>query len=216
MDADALARLARRLYVGGPYGMRKLMHYRIRICPFERLIPLVPPGASVLDVGCGGGLFLALLSGAVRDLAGVGFDSSRVAIETAARMAEEVRNAGLPAELRFVRLDVAEPWPSGTFDVVSMVDVLHHVPPAHQKSVFERAIESVKPGGILLYKDMADHPAFEAGMNRLHDLVVARQWIHYVPIRCVEEWAGGLSVVQREELRRFWYRHELRVFRKPA
>jgi SAM-dependent methyltransferase len=217
MGVDELALLARQLYVGGPYLMRKLMHYRIRICPFERLLPLVPPGASVLDVGCGAGLFLALLSGVVPELVGVGFDHSGLAIKTAARMAEEVKKAGLSADLTFVRLGTAEPWPSGTFDVVSLVDVLHHVPPAHQKGVFERATKSVKPNGILLYKDMADHPVFQAGMNRLHDLILARQWIHYVPIRRIEEWAGecGLTITHAKEISRFWYRHEVRVFRKP-
>lgn len=196
--------------------MRKMMQDRIRICPFERLIPHVASGASVLDAGCGAGLFLALLAGAVPDVAGVGFDSSRPAIEAAARMAEQVKQSGLRAELRFVRLDFAEPWPAGLFDVVSLVDVLHHVPPANQKSVFEKATKSVKPGGVLLYKDMANHPAFHAWMNRLHDLLLARQWIHYLPIRRVDEWACefGLALAHAEAISRLWYRHELRVYRK--
>jgi protein-L-isoaspartate O-methyltransferase len=72
MGADELALLAQQLYVGGPYLMRKMMHYRIRICPFECLVPHIPPRASVLDVGCGAGLFLALLAGAVPGVVGVG------------------------------------------------------------------------------------------------------------------------------------------------
>jgi len=217
MNVDELALLARQLYVGGPYLMRKMMHYRIRICPFERLIPHVASRASVLDVGCGSGLFLALLSAAVPDVAGVGFDSSRPAIAMAGRVAEQVRLSGLRAELRFVRLDIVESWPAGLFDVVSLVDVLHHIPPAHQKSVIERATKKVKPGGVLLYKDMANRPAFQAGMNRLHDLLLARQWIHYLPIRCVDEWAAefGLALTHAEAISRLWYRHELRIYRKP-
>lgn len=214
---DELARLARRLYVEGPYLMRKMMHYRIRICPFERILYHVPSGASVLDVGCGAGLFLALLAGTVPDLTGIGFDSSGPAIKTAERMSEEVRRMGLRSALQFLRLDVAEPWPSGTFDVVSLVDVLHHVRPEHQKSVFERASKHVKANGILLYKDMANQPVFHAGMNRLHDLLLARQWIHYVPIHHVDEWARelGLTISHAEGMTRFWYRHELRVYRRP-
>jgi len=193
-----------------------LMHYRIGICPFERLIPHVASGASVLDVGCGGGLFLALLAGTAAGVAGVGFDSSGPAIEAAARMAEQVKLSGLRAELSFVRLDIDEPWPAGLFDVVSLVDVLHHIPPANQKSVFERAVQSVKPDGVLLYKDMANRPLFHAWMNRLHDLLLARQWIHYVSISRVDEWAGesGLALSHAEAMSRFWYRHELRVYRK--
>jgi len=216
LSADELAALARRLYVRGPYLMRKMMHYRIRICPFESLIPHVAPGASVLDVGCGAGLFLALLAGAVPGVAGVGFDSSRPAIDTALQMTEQAKLAGLNADLRFLRLDVAAPWPDGYFDVVNLVDVMHHVPRVHQKSVIQQATEKVKPGGVLLYKDMADQPFFPASMNRLHDLVLARQWINYLPIRLVDEWAGefGMAPAHAETMSRLWYRHELRIFRK--
>ncbi len=218
MGVDELALLARQLYVRGPYLMRKMMHYRILICPFERLIPNVAPGASVLDVGCGAGLFLALLAGAVPDVAGVGFDSSRQAIDAAVQMTEQVKRSGLRAELRFLQLDVGEAWPDGHFDVVSLVDVLHHIPPEHQKSVVERATEKVKPGGMLLYKDMANRPSFHAWMNRLHDLIVARQWIHYLPVRRVDGWAEefGLALAHAETMSRLWYRHELRIFRKPS
>lgn len=197
--------------------MRKMMHHRIVICPFESLIPHVAPGSSVLDVGCGAGLFLALLAGTVSDIAGVGLDSSTPAIETALRMAERAKLLGYPATLRFVRLHVAEPWPAGLFDVVSLVDVMHHVPVADQKSVFRRAVDSVTPGGILIYKDLAHQPAFHAGLNRLHDLLLARQWIHYLPIDRVEEWARelGLPLTHAEAISRLWYRHELRIFRKP-
>jgi SAM-dependent methyltransferase len=213
---DELAAFARRFYQEGPYLMRKLTHYRIHICPFERLIPHVPPGASVLDVGCGAGLFLALLAGAVPGVTGLGFDTGALAIGTAERMAEGVRSSGLPAKLQFFRLDATEPWPAGPFDVVSLVDVLHHVPVAAQKDVFHKAAAAVRPGGLLLYKDMASRPRFQAAMNRLHDLVLAGQWIHYVPIRFIEEWARGLDLTccSAETVSRLWYRHELRVYRK--
>lgn len=217
-DVSELARLVRQLYVSGPYLMRKMMHYRVRICPFERLIVHVNPGSSVLDVGCGSGLFLALLAVSTRHVTGVGFDSSAPAIETAAQMAERAKALGFDAELQFLRLEVAQPWPSGLFDVVSLIDVLHHVPPSHQKSVLERSTHSLKPNGILIYKDIANHPFLPAGMNRLHDLILARQWIHYVPIRNLEDWCRhlGLELTHEESDTRLWYRHELRVFRKPA
>jgi len=196
--------------------MRKMMHYRIRICPFERLISHVRPNSSVLDVGCGAGLFLALIGGTVPGIRGIGFDSSGPAIETALRMAEQAKRLGVDADLTFLRLDVGEPWPEGPFDVVSLVDVLHHVPPLYQKAVFQQAAGCLKPGGILVYKDMADKPVFHAGMNRLHDLVLARQWINYVQVADTETWAreSNLELAHKESLNRFWYRHDLRVFRK--
>jgi 2-polyprenyl-3-methyl-5-hydroxy-6-metoxy-1,4-benzoquinol methylase len=148
----------------------------------------------------------------------VGFDSSAVAIEAGEKMVETAASLYPSATLKLIRLDVAAPWPSGEYDVVSLIDVMHHIPPAAQKKVFSMAVDKVKPGGTLLYKDMARKPFFPAAMNRLHDLVLARQWIHYVPIRQVEEWASesGLTLRHSDHFSRLWYRHDFRVFSKPA
>lgn len=216
-SAAELARLARELYVEGPYLMRKMMHFRLVICPFERLVTHVPACSSVLDAGCGAGIFLAFLAGTVPGISATGFDSSRPAIETAHLMVQHAARTGRRFDLRFELLPVGAPWPDGLFDVVSLVDVLHHIPVPAQRSVIERAIQSVKPGGVLLYKDLASRPRFDAFLNRMHDLILARQWIHYLPIGDVERWAGkcGLRLDYSEDVSRLWYNHELRIFRKP-
>lgn len=209
--------MARRFYRTGPYLMLKAMHYRPYICPFEAIIPHVRPGASVLDVGSGAGIFLAMLAGTLADLNGIGFDSSAVAIETALRMTDEAKLLAPKVKLRFLKLSAAEPWPEGRFDVVSLLDVLHHVHPAQQESVFKQAAQHLAPNGTLIYKDMADSPAIPAAMNRLHDLLLARQWIQYAPIQDVERWGREchLTLSHSEDLSRLWYHHQLRVFRKP-
>jgi 2-polyprenyl-3-methyl-5-hydroxy-6-metoxy-1,4-benzoquinol methylase len=218
VERRELEALARRLYRGGPAVMRKMAHWRIAICPFDRIVGHVGEGASVLDAGCGSGVFLGFLAGTVKGLKGVGFDASPMAIETARRMAERARELGLEAELRFERRDAGAEWPEGTYDVVSLVDVLHHVKPERQRAVIEKAAGRAKAGGMLLYKDMAERPLWCAWLNRLHDLVVAREWIYYAPVGRVEEWARevGLVVEHAEGMGRLWYRHDLRIFRKPA
>jgi 2-polyprenyl-3-methyl-5-hydroxy-6-metoxy-1,4-benzoquinol methylase len=213
-----LSQVSKSLYVDGGLLMRKLQHWRPFICPFERLLPFVPDRSRVLDIGCGGGLFLGLLVGSGRDIAsGTGFDVSAPAIDAARRMASRVERSRGRAVLRFERLDVAAPWPEGPFDVVCLIDVMHHVPPSAQRAVLEQAAAQVTPGGTLIYKDMCRRPHWRALMNRLHDLVLARQWIHYLPIDHAERSlvATGLRVTHRESANRLWYGHELRVFRKP-
>ncbi len=211
-----LSAIAARIYTHGPLTpltLRLLQRFRPYICPFEHLLPWVKHDDTVLDVGCGGGLFLALVTsppgGVVRFA--VGFDSSAAAIATA--------QATRAPRCRFERLDATSPWPPDPahFDVVSIIDVLHHVPPAAQESVIRTAASRVAPGGILLYKDMCRRPLWRATMNRLHDLVLARQWIHYCPIADVEDWArdAGLTLEHQADLPRWWYGHELRVFRRP-
>lgn len=211
-DVAAVIAAARELYDAGPLVMRRMQHLRPYICPFEALLPVVPRGARVLDVGCGSGLFLGLLHRLGYGIRGEGFDASRAATACAETMARRHGDGCL----RFSLVDKDEPWPVGEFDVVSMIDVLHHIPVAHQESAFEAAAERVRRGGLLLYKDMSASPWHLASMNRLHDLVVAREWIHYVPVARVEQWASrmGLKLRAAEQFQRLWYLHDLRVFER--
>ena len=218
LTARDLAGLSRDLYADAAPLMRTLQRWRPYICPFENLLPFVPDNATVLDVGCGSGLFLGLLVASGHDIAsGVGFDASPDAIDAAQHMARVVERREGRAVLAFHRLDVAAPWPAGPFDVVAIIDVIHHVPPGQQSNVLEAASSRVAPGGVLIYKDMCRRPLWRAGMNRLHDIVLARQWIHYLPIdeaeRCL--CATGLRVRHRATANRVWYGHELLVFDKP-
>ena len=225
----ALAAVAGQLFADGPLKLRLLQRYRPYLCPFHKLLPLVPPSATVLDAGCGGGLFLGLLA-STRGLArGLGFDSSPEAIEVARRM-----SLRLPAtvaahstqhtahstrsQLTFEHRRVEDRWPDEEFDVVSLIDVMHHVAPTEQRTLIHLAAERVRPGGLLLYKDMCQRPLWRATANRAHDLLLARQWIHYVPIASVITWARdeGLTAERQEVLNQLWYGHELVVFRREV
>ncbi len=191
---------------------RFLTAHRPRICPFERLVDAVPARSSLLDIGCGNGLFLYLLLRAGRLGQGLGVD-----IRSEATIAGNaaLRGFGI-GQATLSTAGGPTDWPEQQFDAVSMVDVLHHLPRAGQRAFLGAACDRVRPGGLLIYKDMASAPAWAAWANRLHDLVLARQWIQYVPIADVEAIAAGcgLRVAQSGALRLGWYAHELRVFRR--
>ncbi len=121
---------------------------------------------------------LALLSTHRAISRGVGFDVSRAAIALAQDIASELSDQ---TSLEFRQIDATDAWPEGEFDVVCMIDVLHHVDPASQLHVLTLAASRVRRGGILLYKDMAMEPRWCAWWNQAHDLILARQWVHLVP-----------------------------------
>ncbi len=209
-----LSGLARRIYRQESFGTRLIQHYRPYLAPFHRLIELVPAGSTVLDVGCGGGLFLALLWELARIRSGVGFDSDPRAIRVA-QSATSLR-AGTRA-IRFEHSAVESPWPGGQFDVVSVVDVMHHVPRPHRAALLKHAVDRLRPGGRLLYKDPGHRPRWRAAMNTLHDLVLARELVSYTPLPVVLAWAGalGLRHLHTETINMVWYGHEIAVFEKP-
>ena len=211
-----LSFLARRLFVRGSFLIQLFQWYRPFICPFEELIARVPVGSHVLDVGCGEGLFLGLLRVTRQIAFGYGFDNSPQAITIARRMAARVELSGIPASLMFEHQSVTGPWPDRQFDVVSIVDVMHHLPSALQRRLLKLAIRRIKPGGLLLYKDMVCRPRWRAIANRLHDLLFAHQCVHYVQLRKIQEWAtdAGLELIEARTINRLWYGHELCVFRR--
>jgi 2-polyprenyl-3-methyl-5-hydroxy-6-metoxy-1,4-benzoquinol methylase len=215
IDAKRLSAVARSMYTDGQFVRNKLQHWRPYICPFEELVGYVKDGSRVLDIGCGAGLLLSLLSGIGREFEGVGFDVSPAAIDAANQMAGRAASICPQAKLAFHCLDFDAAWPAEEFDVVFLIDVLHHVPPASQRAFLERVISKVRRNGILVYKDMCRRPWWKANANRLHDLVIARELISYVPVATVEQWSGaqGMEVIAREEMTRFWYGHELRVMK---
>ena len=219
-DAAQLSGMAARSYRQGPLVPRLMTRYRPFICPFELMIARVPSGARVLDAACGGGLFLFLLgtSGNLcpRPGASVGFDLSPGSLDLARAAAA---HAGLEM-IRFERADMLAEWPrgdeDGLFDVVSVVDAMHHLPLAARRGAIQSAAARIRPGGILLYKDMCRSPAWRALANWAHDLIVARQWIHYTDIGVVRGWCeeAGLSIEEEGAANRLCYGHEWLVARR--
>jgi SAM-dependent methyltransferase len=94
-------------------------------------------GRRLLDIGCAGGAFPA----AARDL---GFNP--VGVEPSRWMADFARRTyGLD-----IRDGILEPgmFPPASFDVVTLWDVIEHVPQPHD--VLTLAFDLLKPGGLLL------------------------------------------------------------------
>lgn len=209
--AAEAALFARKLFPDSSFGSM-LQRLRPFICPFHELVRQVPTGSRVLDVGCGSGLFLGLLSSVGRIQSGMGFDASPFAISLAVEMAERLSGA----EISFRKIDVSEAWPAGNFDVVSLIDVMHHIPLSEREHTLRLISDRVRPGGIFLYKDMVDQPIWRALANQAHDLIIARQLIKYEPVERVEEFCKtlGLKTVVQKNINMLWYGHELRVFRR--
>lgn len=215
MSPAALAAIAQRTFRSGSAGMRAMQQLRPYICPFEVVLQQIPQGARTLDIGCGGGLLGALVCATRSPARFVGFDSSAAAIAVAKENAANTAGSVRP---EFHRLDVGAPWPSGPFDVVTMVDVLHHIPPGVQQGAIQAAVAAVQPGGRFIYKDISPRGLVRPWANQFHDLVMARQWVHPAEPASVRQWAerAGGRLLQHSRHNRLWYGHELLVFERVS
>ncbi len=195
--------------------LRNLQLGRLKICPFEELISYVPERATVLDMGCGRALFLGLLAGLGRNIRGVGVDMSERAVRAAEITARLVRDKR-PGSTLLIQQANHESLPEGSFEIVSIIDVMHHVPAREQRKFLAAAVARLAPGGLLLYKDMVSTPLWRVFANRFHDLLVSGEVIHEIPLITIRSWAAdhGLQCLRSGLLNRYWYGHEIAVFRK--
>jgi SAM-dependent methyltransferase len=180
---------------------RLLMRYRPYICPFHVLMQYVGTDSRVLDVGCGSGLWLYLLSRLKMIAYGVGVEVNADKIACA----DSLKNPN--DTLEFYHLPAEHDWPNVKCDVLTMIDVLHHIPPQQQREFICRIDKS----GIktVIFKDVDPAAGLKSVMNSVHDLVLSHQLPHYCSRGKIAKWLEeiGFSIVRNERCDMLWYSH---------
>lgn len=99
----------------------------------------LPAGARVLDLGCGNGAKISRLATRF-DVVGVDLSEQQL----------RLARANVP-EATFVHGDLAElDFTPGSFDAVTALYSLVHVPREHHRGLFERIRQWLAPGGLFL------------------------------------------------------------------
>lgn len=203
--ANELCKIAKSLSSELSLKDRILMGQRPRICPFHVLIDFIEPASSVLDIGCGSGLWLFLLTRMNRIASGWGVEVRPKKIAVANSLKRE------SDPLEFITQNPADTWPQKSPDILSMIDVLHHIPPVEQKNFIQR-IDDTKTRRII-FKDIDPTAKIKSCMNTLHDLVLSQQKPTYCRKEKVAGWLEEMGYriqhVGRHDM--LWYSHYLIV-----
>jgi cyclopropane fatty-acyl-phospholipid synthase-like methyltransferase len=148
--------LLHRAFSRYPASHRVHILIRFLTCPFLRMLDDVPMNASVLDIGSGHALFAVLLA---EERA-----SKVLALEP------DLRKSLLPSPSTRIR-KVAGYYSAvrGTFDVVVICDVAYRLTVDAQRTLFARAFALLKPGGVLLCKEMDPERRWKMSWNRLQE-----------------------------------------------
>jgi cyclopropane fatty-acyl-phospholipid synthase-like methyltransferase len=115
----------------------------------------LPEAGSVLDIGCGFGLFSLYYAatGPRRLLRGVDLDGGRIAL---ARRA--ARRLGLD-NVTYEQADARDFKGDAEVQAAYMLDIVHHIAPERVPPLLAQLRRALPPGGRLLVKDVDTQPA---------------------------------------------------------
>ena len=122
----------------------------VRLAYVRRNRPL--SNLRALDVGCGGGLLTEAMAAAGARATGI--DLSEQLIEIA-RL--HLLESGLQADYRVVSAEAMAAEQPGTFDVVTCMEMLEHVP--DPQAIVQACFDALKPGGMLFLSTINRTPA---------------------------------------------------------
>lgn len=147
-----LARIAGALPpVERAYALARFLVLRPRL--LSVMDALLPSDGPLLDLGCGFGLWSAYFGAMRPGRALHGIDLSARRIELAGRVA-----AAVGVQATFDVGDVrAAPLGDG-YAGAYMLDVLHHVPGDAHRALLGRVVGALRPGGVLVVKDITTEP----------------------------------------------------------
>ena len=138
----------------------------------------LPPSGTILDIGCGFGLFSLYYAatGPARLVRGVDLDARRIGM--ARRAAARLGLENVVYELGDARDFKGDSQVSAAY----MLDIAHHVPAHAVPPLLHQLHRAVAPGGMLMVKDVDTRPApkrwFTWALDKLMD---PRAPVHYWP-----------------------------------
>jgi len=154
--------------------------------------------SSVLDVGCGSGIFLREIK-------------DRYSPKT-------LRGVDLPETLHKCEHNIVITHPDKLqidekFDLITFIDVLHHV---KDKEAFlnDYINRHLQKGGYVLIKEMRPDNLLCKLFNRFHDLISAREIISEISEKEVLDYFRSYEVISENRNRVFLYDHYWILFRQ--
>jgi cyclopropane fatty-acyl-phospholipid synthase-like methyltransferase len=192
---------------------RLKISYRPLICPFDDLLNLVKPGANVLDVGCGAGQFLTLVSEFTKANKLAGLEISKDLILQADELLNPLKSKN---SIRLSTYDgIQFPDFVVEYDTVFLIDVLHHVPKNRQVQFLSNLYHNLNSGTTFILKDINAASAW-VYFNKLHDLVLSHEIGNELSVTQAVNLVTeiGFRVLSCSEKQLFGYPHYILVLKK--
>jgi cyclopropane fatty-acyl-phospholipid synthase-like methyltransferase len=179
----------------------------------EMVLSRIPPHCSLFDLGCGTGAFLQLIAQSKNPKSLGGSETNPSLLEKSSAILQK-EYPHLAKTLNFIVSDIP-PSQIESYSVITLVDVLHHIPKLKQKGFLEKIHHNMRSGATFLLKDI-DAASPLVIFNKIHDAIFSSngfQERHSTEI-CTLLQAAGFEIIDKEAKRRLWYPHYLILARK--
>ncbi len=140
---------------------RAYLQVRWLVCPFDRVLPLVPTEGRLLDVGCGSGLWLNYLAMERPGLELHGVDPDARKLALAAKSSHR---------LSLRQQSVEEVTPE-SFDCVTILDVLCLLSDELKTNVLAASHRALRRGGTIVVKDADTRPWWKYAPMAMEEFV---------------------------------------------
>ncbi len=141
-----------------PSGERFHLWTRYRTVPWERVLSSFQSDGSLLDLGCGPGLFGFLLAEA-------GFSGLYWGVDPDERKIRRARRWPGENERRRFCVGSAEEAPRGPFTQLALLDVLYLIPRRARGAFIERAVQHLSPGGRCVVLTSGGGPVWKRALD---------------------------------------------------
>jgi 2-polyprenyl-6-hydroxyphenyl methylase/3-demethylubiquinone-9 3-methyltransferase len=181
----------------------------------EEIGQFLPRNAKVLEVGCGFGLFSLYFARTRPDLTLHGFDIDEARVRTA----EGVRGRLGLTNVTFAVGDASRPSLEHGIDAVYMLDIVHHIPHAAAVELIDACYRQLRPGGVLIVKDVDTRPRYKMAFTWLLDVLMTKgdrpeYWSRSELLGVLG--GAGFDVVTYAMVDLLPYPHQLYVATKPV
>jgi 2-polyprenyl-3-methyl-5-hydroxy-6-metoxy-1,4-benzoquinol methylase len=136
------------------------------LLPFSSIEPFIPKKGKIYDVGCGFGSHTIHFALSNKNRRLIGLDLNKKRIEMANRVSVQIPN------VEFKSQDLTKSTKLTNADSILLLDILHHIPITTQKKLLKECYYKLKPGGILVMKDVSERPLWKYIYNVIHDKIM--------------------------------------------
>jgi len=189
------------------------LQLRPMIIPFEQIEKQVPNEGNVVDVGCGFGIFANFLASRSKNRKVTGIDLNKKRIDLAKTIYGHLPN------LNFFCGDITDTQIPPA-DVITVVDVLHHIPSNDlQKKLLKSFYSVLSEGGRLIVKDVDTKPFWKYLFNLIHDYLMTKgEPVLYQDQKTIKNLLkeAGFKLEKIFEIKKYPYAHVLYIGTKTT